>query len=151
MHQISSVMFSKACEYGIKAVIYIAKKSLEGERVKIGEIVEHTSSPEAFTAKVLGTLTKQNIVNSHTGPYGGFDISSAQMKQTRIIDIVLAIDGDEIVERCVLGLEECNSSHPCPIHHKYTKIRKEIKHILHESNILELAQDLKKGNSILSL
>ncbi|HRH66655.1 MAG TPA: transcriptional regulator, partial [Bacteroidia bacterium] len=31
-------MFSKACEYGIKSIIYIASRSLQNERVKIGDI-----------------------------------------------------------------------------------------------------------------
>ena len=57
-------MFSKACEHGIKAIIYIATQSIEGRRVKIGDVAEHSGSPEAFTAKVLGALTKHKIVNS---------------------------------------------------------------------------------------
>ena len=71
-------MFSKACEYGIKAVVYIAIQSKEDRRVKIGDIAENTGTPEAFTAKVLGTLTKQNLVESIKGPYGGFEMTKAQ-------------------------------------------------------------------------
>ena len=67
-------MFSKACEHGIKAIIYIATQSMDGKRVKIGDVVENSGSPEAFTAKVLGSLTKYHIVNSYTGPNGGFFI-----------------------------------------------------------------------------
>ena len=33
-------MFSKACEYGIRASTYIALKSLEGTRVSLKEIAE---------------------------------------------------------------------------------------------------------------
>ena len=54
-------MFSKSCEYGIKAIIYIATQSLEDVRVKIGDVAENTGTPEAFTAKILGSLTKHNI------------------------------------------------------------------------------------------
>ena len=49
-------MFSKTCEYGIKAVLYIASQSLENKRVKIGDIVQNIDSPEAFTSKILGVL-----------------------------------------------------------------------------------------------
>ena len=51
-------MFSKACEYGIKAIIYIATQSLEGKRVKIVDVVENSGSPAAFTGKVLGSLRR---------------------------------------------------------------------------------------------
>src|SRR5690606_8898081 len=81
-------MFSKACEYGIKAMIYIATQSLNGQRVKIGEIAEHIDSPEAFTAKVLGALVKNNLLVSVTGPYGGFYIDESTMKKISLAAIV---------------------------------------------------------------
>ena len=68
------MMFSKSCEYGIKAVIYITTQSLEGRRIKVGEIAENSDLPLAFTAKLLGILTKVNIVRSQTGTNGGFYI-----------------------------------------------------------------------------
>jgi len=142
-------MFSKACEHGIKAIIYIATQSLEGRRVKIGDIVEHSGSPEAFTAKVLGALTKHNIVNSHTGPYGGFDIDASQMKQIRMSDIVKAIDGDAIYNGCGMGLSECRSEEPCPMHAKFVKVRKEIKDMLTSTSIHDLALGLKSGKTVL--
>ena len=35
----------------------------ENNSKKIGDVVENSGSPEAFTAKVLGSLTKYHIVN----------------------------------------------------------------------------------------
>src|SRR5690554_4496736 len=77
-------MFSKSCEYGIKAILYIATQSIEGYRVKIGDIAENSGSPEAFTAKIMGTLARHNIVNSLKGPYGGFEIDIHRMKQIKL-------------------------------------------------------------------
>jgi Rrf2 family transcriptional regulator, iron-sulfur cluster assembly transcription factor len=142
-------MFSKACEHGIKAIIYIATQSIEGRRVKIGDIVEHSGSPEAFTAKVLGALTKHNIVNSHTGPYGGFDIDIKRMKEIKMSEIVEAIDGDSIFNGCGLGLSECNDIKPCPMHEKFIKVRSEIKKMLVSTSIYDLALGLKSGKTVL--
>ncbi len=142
-------MFSKACEHGIKAIAYIATQSLEGDRVKIGDIVEHTNSPEAFTAKVLGALTKHDIVNSHTGPYGGFEIEINRMKQIKLIEIVNAIDGDNIFNGCALGLEECNSLEPCPMHDKFVHVRAELKKMLISTSVYDLAVGLKSGKTVL--
>ena len=44
-------MFSKACEYGIKASIFIAINSRDGRRVSPKEIAKEIDSPQAFTAK----------------------------------------------------------------------------------------------------
>jgi Rrf2 family protein len=139
-------MFSKACEYGIKAIIFIASQSMKGNRVKIGEVSSETNSPEAFTAKVLGALTKHNIVNSHTGPNGGFSVSMDQLKKTKLSDIVFAIDGDSIYKGCALGLEMCNSEKPCPLHFKFAKIRSDLKNMLENNTVFDLATDLNTGN-----
>lgn len=142
-------MFSKACEYGIKAIIYIATQSLAGKRVKITDVVENSGSPEAFTAKVLGALTKHHIVNSHKGPYGGFYIDTSRMAQIKISDIVFAIDGDSIYNGCGLGLSECNSKRPCPMHDKFVKVRSELKKMLETTTVYDLAVGLKSGKTIL--
>lgn len=142
-------MFSKACEYGIKAITYIAKESLKGNRVKTGEIAFHTDSPEPFTAKILGTLTKFDIIHSQTGPNGGFIISKERMKSIKLSDIVNAIDGDSIYNGCVLGYSECNHLKPCPMHHKFVKIRGDIKKMVTTTTIYDLAIGLKSGKSVL--
>lgn len=143
-------MFSKACEHGIKAIIYIATQSLEGRRVKIGDVAAQAGSPEAFTGKVLGALTKHNIVNSHTGPYGGFDIDPTRMEQIRMSDIVFAIDGDAVYKGCALGLKECNSKKPCPMHDRFVKVRAELRTMLETTSIYDLAVGLKTGKTILT-
>ncbi|MCW5909989.1 MAG: Rrf2 family transcriptional regulator [Cyclobacteriaceae bacterium] len=142
-------MFSKACEHGIKAIVYIATQSLEGRRVKIGDVVENSGSPEAFTGKILGALTKHNIVNSLTGPYGGFEIAPKRMKEIKVSDIVFAIDGDSVYKGCGLGLSECSNTEPCPVHSKFVKIRNELKKMLETTSIYDLAVGLKSGKTIL--
>ncbi|MVZ60513.1 RrF2 family transcriptional regulator [Sphingobacterium humi] len=142
-------MFSKACEHGLKAILYIATQSMDGKRVKIGEVAEHTATPEAFTAKVLGTLTKFNILKSVKGPYGGFEMSEEQIHGVRLADIVKAIDGEELFIGCALGLRECNAKRPCPMHHRFVEIRKELKSMMESSTVYDLATDVIAGESVL--
>ena len=149
MHRILNRMFSKSCEYGIRALTYIATESLEGKRVKISDVAENADLPEAFTAKILGTLTKQNIVRSLKGPTGGFEIPLDKMKQIKISEIVFAIDGDSIYNGCALGLSECNPDAPCPMHDQFIKVRGELKTMLTTTTIFDLATKIKTGKSIL--
>lgn len=142
-------MFSKACEYGIKAIIYIATQSLENRRVKIGDVANHSGSPEAFTAKILGTLTKHQIVRSVKGPYGGFEIDVGRMKHMKVSEIVYAIDGDSIYKGCALGLDRCNAAEPCPMHDHFFSIRNELKKMLETTTVYDLATKLRSGASIL--
>lgn len=142
-------MFSKTCEHGIKAVIYITTQSMDGRRPKIGEISKNTGTPEAFTAKVLGLLTRNNIINSYTGPNGGFDVNTEQMHNVKMSDIVSAIDGDAIYNGCGLGLSECSHEFPCPMHEKFVFVRRQIKDMLTQTTLYELALGLKNGKTVL--
>lgn len=142
-------MFSKACEYGIKAIIHIAVLSQEGKRVGLKEIAKEIDSPEAFTAKILQILAKNSLIQSTKGPNGGFELDAKQMKKIKLSDIVSAIDGDSIYKGCGLGLKECSEKRPCPVHDKFKKIRNDLRKMLEETTILMLATDQKNGLTFL--
>lgn len=138
-------MFSKTCEYGIRAVVYIANSSRKGERVRLKEIIRKIDAPEAFTAKILQLLVKSNILDSVTGPLGGFEMSEDKMKGTMLNEIVLAIDGDKLYNGCGLGLKKCNEKEPCPLHYKFQRIRQDLKNMLTQTTIYELSEGLEEG------
>ncbi|MBR9853448.1 MAG: Rrf2 family transcriptional regulator [Algicola sp.] len=138
-------MFSKACEYGIRAAVYIALQSLEGKRVSVAEIADEIDSPVAFTAKTLQQLTRNNIVKSIKGPSGGFEIEKEDMDSVKLSMIVKAIDGDGIYMGCGLGLKECNANQPCPLHDKFADIRSNLRKMLTNTSLYELATGLEVG------
>ncbi|MEM5564516.1 Rrf2 family transcriptional regulator [Psychroserpens sp. AS72] len=144
-------MFSKACEYGIRASIFIAKNSYEGKRVSPKKISEEINSPQAFTAKILQILVKHDIINSVKGAYGGFEIDKKRIATIKLSQIVEAIDGDNIYKGCGLGLKKCNDKHPCPVHDKFISIREGLKTMLENTNLEELALDIKTGVSFLKI
>lgn len=143
------LMFSKACEYGIKATLHIALQSLDGRRVSLKEIAREIDSPEAFTAKILQKLVRDGILDSVKGPSGGFEMPKKRMDETRLIEIVSAIDGDEIFTGCGLGLKECNAEAPCPVHHKFKTIRDNLRDMMSQTSIFELATGLEVGTTVL--
>jgi len=138
-------MFSKACEYGIKASTYVALQSLQNKRVSLKEIAKEIDSPVAFTAKILHQLAKNNILNSVKGPTGGFEIEKSKINTIKLSQIVFAIDGDAIYSGCGLGLDNCNANQPCPIHDKFVVIRDELKLMLDETSLYELTTGLEVG------
>lgn len=142
-------MFSKACEYAIRATIYIAVQSNLDKRVGIKDIAREIDSPEPFTAKILQQLSKNNIVNSIKGPNGGFEIDKHEMPKIKLSKIVAAIDGETIYKGCGLGFKECSEKQPCPVHDKFKVVRNELRNMLETTTILELSQGLKKGLTFL--
>jgi Rrf2 family transcriptional regulator, iron-sulfur cluster assembly transcription factor len=144
-------MFSKACEYAIRATIFIASESLQRNRVSLKEIAKSTDSPEAFTAKILQKLVKANIILSIKGAGGGFETDLSKYESIKLVDIVFAIDGDAIYKRCSLGLHNCSEVKPCPFHHKYKPLKEKLQHLLETTNLNELIAGLPNGDTFLKI
>lgn len=142
-------MFSKACEYAIRAVLYIATQSEQGKRTSLKDISKETDSPEAFTAKILQQLSKNNVLQSIKGPNGGFEIPEDDMQRIRLIEIVRIIDGDQLFTGCALGLKACNEEKPCPLHSEFLGIRTNIHQLLENTTIKKLVYDLELGLTFL--
>ncbi|HEX6893049.1 MAG TPA: Rrf2 family transcriptional regulator [Chryseolinea sp.] len=141
-------MFSKACEYAIRAMMFVSQKSKAGERVGIKAIVNGIDSPEYFMAKILQELSRKGLLQSTKGPNGGFFMDEAARKVT-LDKIVSAIDGDKVFVGCGLGLKACNEKKPCPIHDEFKLIRTKLKNMLETTQIGEFTENLEKGLSYL--
>jgi len=141
-------MFSKTCEYGIRAVIYLSSENKVGRKVSLQEICEAIEAPSHYTAKILQTLSRNRIINSQKGVHGGFFLDRFQ-SDLKLIDIVEAIDGKALFTGCGLGLKQCSDEDPCPIHDKFKGVRNDLKKMLQETTIEDLGKQLKTGKSIL--
>ena len=142
-------MFSKACEYGIRAAIHIAEQSLLDQKVSLKDIAKAIDSPEAYTSKILQLLAKSNIINSDKGPTGGFSMNKHELEEVRLSTIVMAIDGDSIYNGCGLGLKNCSEEMPCPVHNQFKIVRDELKKMLETTLVMTLTLDLKEGLTFL--
>lgn len=142
-------MFSKACEYGIRATLFIAKESIKDNRVGLKQISKAIDSPEAFTAKILQKLVQEGLIHSLKGPTGGFYMDNE--KDILLLEIVSAIDGDTIYNGCALGLEKCSEEQPCPVHHEFYGIRSDLKNMLANTTVNQLTSSLESGQSFLKL
>ena len=137
-------MFSKATEYALRATIFIAQKGSEENKMGIDDISKAIDSPPSFTAKILQTLTRANIVSASRGPKGGFFISE-KGKNLPARKILLAMGEDNVLEKCVLGLKMCSELQPCPMHTQYKAIRVQLKNLFITKTIKQLAAEIKDG------
>ncbi len=142
-------MFSKKCEYAIKATIFIAAQSLDHKRVSLKEIAHEIDSPEAFTAKILQSLVKPGIIHSAQGSTGGYEIPLKQLKELSLSNVITALDGPKHLSGCALGLKQCSDDIPCPFHDKWKVVRSLLNDILKTTMIYELALGIKDMKTIL--
>lgn len=116
-----SVIFSKKCEYGLQAILYLASRN-DKEYFSAREIANDLRIPKEFISKILQSLVNYGIVSSRKGKFGGFFLAKSPNK-IKLIDIVEAIDGLDVFNTCVLGFPECSSNVPCPVHDKWGRLR----------------------------
>ena len=143
-------MFSKATEYALRASIYIAQKSSDETKLPIDEIAKAIDSPKSFTAKILQSLTRGNkVISSVRGPNGGFYITDKARKLPARA-ILQAMGESELLDKCVLGLNKCSETKPCPMHHQYKHIKQQIINLFETKSIQQLADDINNNDLFIS-
>jgi len=136
-------MFSKSAEYALRAIIYLAQKSSPEQKIGITELAEAIDSPKSFTAKILQKLTRDHVlINSVTGPNGGFYLTEAAKKKS-LLHVLSLLEEDITVSECILGLRECSEKNPCPMHFQYKTIKPLLLNMLDHKSIGELAREMK--------
>lgn len=136
-------MFSKSCEYAIRSCIIICQQSQLGEKINIKELSEIAEAPESYLAKLMQILAKKEIVKSVKGPGGGFYFESNKI--VRLLDIVVAIDGNDMFTKCGLGLKECSEKNPCAMHEQFKIFRTDLKLMLTSTSLIELSNGVPIG------
>lgn len=136
------MILSQSCEYAIRAVLYIAGKG-QGNYVSIGEISKSLDISFHFLTKILQKLTRNRLLISSRGPKGGIKIAG-NLDEISILDIVTCVDGMKLFRECVLGLPDCNSAHPCPLHDNWVRHRQELAQEFRDLTVGDLIKQRKK-------
>lgn len=142
-----TVIFSKKCEYGLQAILFLAANP-NGEAIPAEEIANKLEIPKEFVSKILQKLTDSGMVASKKGKSGGFYLAK-RPSEIRLLNIVEAIDGLAVFESCVMGFKSCSPDHPCPVHYKWGKLRTEAYEMLSNETLEELKDTaIDKINSL---
>jgi len=137
------MLYSSASEYAIRALTQLAlSESQRGQPCPVKELAEREGIPQHFLGKVFQTLARAGILSSMRGPHGGFVLARPASEIT-LYEIVQAIDGTAVLERCVIGLAGCSDRHPCPHHYRWKPVRDSIRNYLQGTTLADLAHALR--------
>lgn len=143
-------MFTKSTQYALRAVVYLAKNSSESKKYGIKTIASDLGFPEPYLAKVLQHLVRKKIISSLKGPNGGF-FADKHVKDISLLSIIEANEGLDFFNRCGLGLVECDSNNPCPIHKQYEPIKTSFEKVLEDKKVSDVIDELDRGESFLNI
>ena len=133
-----TVIFSKTCELGLQAVLFLSIKK-EKRIFTATEVSKELKVPKEYISKVMQILTESGIIGSKKGKNGGFYLAKSP-SNIKLIDIVEAIDGLDIFNNCVLGFPGCSSDNPCPVHDKWGKLRDDAYKMLSNETLEQLKE-----------
>jgi Rrf2 family protein len=128
-------------EYAIRGIIYLARQPA-GKMALISEIAEAADVPQTFLAKIFQNFAKQGIVNSYRGTGGGFILGRPPSRIT-LRQVVEAVEGPILPNRCLIGKGACERDDHCTVHPVWRKVQEQIVQILDSVTIEDLAQKMK--------
>ncbi len=139
--------FSKKADYALLALQYMASVQASGELhprvVNTKEIAEEHFMPVELLAKVLQTLARNQIIESHhNGPKGGY-VLGRDPKDISIAQVLEAIEGPLGITDCYHEKDQswCDQLDRCNIRTPLLKIQDSIHKLLNSMSIEDMLLD----------
>ena len=100
-------------DYAIRAMLLLARD--QDEVLSGAEIARRTNIPERIVSQVMGQLVRTGLARARIGRHGGYRLGE-EGRETPILAIVEAVEGDARRQRCVLSGLQCNADNRCQVH-----------------------------------
>ncbi|MBI4247567.1 MAG: Rrf2 family transcriptional regulator [Candidatus Rokubacteria bacterium] len=131
---------SRESEYGLEGLRVLASGS-EGAVMLLQDIAEAGGLPERFLAKIFQKLARQHVVRSHRGAVRGYSLERPGDAIT-MREILEAIEGPGLFERCAFWPSRCNAETPCVIHRQWGEmLRPTLREILEAITLAQVAAE----------
>ncbi len=132
------MLFSRSAEYSIRAMTFLAMQP-SGKLTGAKEIADAEKIPIPFLWKILQNLARRRLIRSFKGLRGGYELAMPADSIT-LHAVVGATDGEDLTGGCVLGLAECSEDNACPLHDTWKRIRGEMRAMLEQNTLADLAR-----------
>ena len=136
-------MFSRTFAYALRAVTFVAQRSIEGQKVSLDELASSIQLSQHYLGKIMQELVRKGFLSSVKGPGGGFWLDK-QRNDITIYELLIAMDGDQILNSCLMGRLKCNSNNPCPMHDEYLICRNRMIELMKKTSIKEWKESSNK-------
>ncbi len=129
-------------EYAIRGIVYLAGKPMDKVYL-LSDIAAAVDVPPTFLAKIFQQFSKMGLVKSFRGTGGGFMLGRAPENIT-LLEVVEAVEGPIIPNRCVVNPLNCERSGDCNVHPVWARVQGEVRGVLEGVTLKELASERQK-------
>ena len=124
-------------DYAIRGIVYLASQP-PNKISLLSEIAAAVDVPQTFLAKIFQQFSKTGIVKSFRGTGGGFLLASPPEEIT-LLQVVEAVEGPILPNRCVLKAGECERDVSCTVHPVWHQVQQKVRGILSNITLKDLA------------
>jgi Rrf2 family iron-sulfur cluster assembly transcriptional regulator len=129
--------FSHTTGYAILALGCV--ESGNGHWVLSQQIHKCTGIPMPYLRKVLNALGQAGLIRTKRGYRGGFVLARPATEIT-LTDVVEAMERENPIPDCLLGLPGCSDATPCPLRSFWREERAKIERQLRDVTVAEAAE-----------
>jgi Rrf2 family protein len=105
---------TKKVDYALIALMHLAHREVDEPAASAREIAAAYGMPPDLLAKVLQRLAHAELVRSHQGTKGGYELGRPSNEIT-VVDVVSAIDGPPVMVQCVTEVGTCEQFETCNV------------------------------------
>lgn len=130
--------FSSESLYGLKGMLFLAQQP-RGRILPLLEIAKASRLPRSFLAKIFQKLVQHGLVKSFRGVRRGYALARPA-RQIKTREILEAIEGPDVFERCIFWNDRCGDDNPCPLHDGWGKVRPHFVKLMEQVTLDDLTQ-----------
>lgn len=127
------MQITRAGEYGVLGLMNLARRA-PGEMAMIEEVSRMEKIPGSFLAKIFQLLVKAGLVRSNRGAHGGFALAR-NPAQITVLEIIEAIEGKIIFQRCKLDKPDCEHVGGCAVCGLFEQAQDGVKDVLARTSL----------------
>lgn len=128
----------KRADYAVRAVLDLARHWEAPERRKSRQIADEMDIPVKYLPQVLAALVRAGLVDSVSGPDGGYRLASAPEDIT-FLRVIEAVEGPLVSSECVLRGGPCHWEDRCAIHDSWAGAQEALRRHLGAATFDDLA------------
>ena len=134
---------SQTTGYAILGLSCLEKSN--GHAVFAKDIAACTGIPLPYLSKILHSLTRSQLITSKRGFRGGFTLQRPA-DQISLFDVAEAVEHQDWLPRCLLGLADCPQEPACPTHKFWSKERERIERELRRVRLSHVSRYASHGD-----
>lgn len=131
------MQITRTTDYGVRVLTHLAMLP-PGTRLTAAELATESHASVTFVAKILQRLVASQLVNSHRGFDGGFELAR-DPRHVSVLDIVTALEGPMCLNACVSGGAGCTESVYCSAQDVWRRAQNALAAVLGAETLARLA------------